>query len=310
MKRMVLLLVVVLFSGCINYFDSAEKTTSIEIGEEKITTELYYKGKLSEKGKEIENCLQELKKLFPSIEAKLQANINDKNETKRKIAAIKLLFLKEIKDSLECELKKEASSAELKIKFQNSKDTIKELSKLSIEEEFILYDLNKEYSILKIKPELKDYFSSSLTQEHVRIKIKGDLIEIKPDRFSIKNGFIQFYNTKEIDANFIEIEFTKEKEEEFPFMLIAASFVVIVFSSVIFVIWKKRKPEEIFVHTKEELKQKMKKELINGLGTTDIQILKLEQNMNGYESEVIIKTRKYHITFNKKMELTDYIRIE
>ncbi|MFH1663430.1 MAG: hypothetical protein ABH986_01225 [archaeon] len=310
MKKIIFALaLLVLFSGCIGYFESAEKTSTFEIGKEKISTEIYYEGGLSEKGKAVEDCTKELKELFPSAEAGLEANINNPDEKERELVKAKLLFLREIKASVKCTLEKEGLLGKLTIRFENSRETVKKLSGLAPQEGFVLTDINKEYSFLLIKKETKDYFSEKITKENLKIKIDGETIEVVPDSFSIKDSFIQFQDTKNFDVNFIKMEFREEKPVEFPFVLVAAGFIVLIALSVIFVIWRQRKPEEIFEKSEEEIKNKMKKELVNGLGTTEIQILSVERVPDGFETEVIIKTRKYNISFNSKGELMNYIRI-
>ncbi len=309
MKKIIpVLILLLLFSGCISYFESAEKTTTIEIKEEIISTELTYEGKLTEKGKEIKDCKKELKKLFPSTEASLEANINSLDKDTRDTAKAELIFLKEVKNSFQCTMEKDEYYGKLKLSFDNSREIIKELSK--IKDGFALIDVNKEQFILIIEPEIKDYFSPEISKENLRIKVRGEIVEINPERYSIKDGFILFYDTKNIDANYIRIEFRKEKPADFPFLLVAAGFILLVATGVIFVVWRKRNPEELFPRLEKDIKQRMKKELTNGLATTEIQILNFEKTPLGYEAEVMIKIRKYHVVFNKKMELKNYLKIE
>ena len=299
----------VLFSGCTEFFDSAEKTTLIDIQENKIVTEITYSGKLSEKGKGIISCDIEFQKLFPSAKAELEANINDPDEEKRKIVKGKLDLLKEIENSIQCSLEKEQDQGKFTVKFEVSRELVKKLAKLMPGEGFVLGDFNEEYFILKMRTQTKEYFSSEITKENLKIKVEGEIVEVKPQGFAIKEGFILFDETKSLDANFIEIEFQKKKPDEFPFLLVAASFIIIIALVFIIIIWKKRKPEEMFTHSEEDIRQRMKKELINGLGTIEVNILSTKKLDNGYEAEIMIKTRKYHITFNKKMELKEYIKI-
>ncbi len=311
MKRILIALsLLVLLNGCIGYFEEAEKTTTFNIKEETIETELYYEGILTEKGESIEDCKEELEKLFPSVEAGLKANINHPEEIEREKVKIKILFLNEIKDSFFCELEKEGETGKLKVNFKNSRETIKKLGELIPEEGFILRDVNKEYFLVKIRPELNDFFALKINREDLKLKIEGNVIEVQPERFVIKEGFMTFYDTSQLDVNFVEIEFEKIKPPEIPLFLVAASFVIIIAVIFIVIIWRNRKPEEYHPLTEEQIKEKMIKELINGLGTREITIIETEKTPFGYDTKVMIKTRKYHITFNKKMELKDYIKIE
>jgi len=311
MKKIVFVLVVLLlFSGCLGYFNSAEKTTTIELTEERIYTQIEYKGTLNQKGKAIDDCKEEIKELFPSVQAGLEANANDPDETKRKIVQAKLILLKEIEESIQCSLTDDGTAGNMKISFVNSTETIKELSRLIPEEGFILTDVNKDLGFVKIKPETKEYFSSEITKENLRIKTDGEILEIIPGTFTIKDGFIEFYDTQKTEETFIEIDFLRKQIDEFPLFLVAVSFIILISIAVIVVVWKRREPEEVFKKSDEQIEERMKKELINGLGTIEIQIINFEKNKEGYEAEAMIKTRKYNITFNKKMELKDYIRIE
>ncbi len=307
MKKIVLgVVLILLFSGCIGFFDKAEKTTSVEFTDDKVITELTYEGSLTEKGNAVEDCKKELLELFPSAEASAQANINDLNEEKRLLALEKLSFLKELKESFSCEFTKQGENSVMKIRFENSLDTIKKLSVLMPGQGIEINDLNNELTEIKIS-KLNEYFASEIIKENFLVKPKGEIIEVKPERFSIKNGFVSFFNTGK-DAN-IQITVEKEKQPEFPFLLVAASFILLIAVAVIIVAWKNRAPEEIFPHSEAELKERMRKELINGLATTDISILKFEKNINGYEGIAQIKTRKYHVAFNKKMELKGYVKL-
>ena len=311
MKKIVFVLVVLLlFSGCLGYFNSAEKTTTIELTEERIYTQIEYKGTLNQKGKAIDDCKEEIKELFPSVQAGLEANANDPDETKRKIVQAKLILLKEIEESIQCSLTDDGTAGNMKISFVNSTETIKELSRLIPEEGFILTDVNKDLGFVKIKPETKEYFSSEITKENLRIKTDGEILEIIPGTFTIKDGFIEFYDTQKTEETFIEIDFLRKQIDEFPLFLVAVSFIILISIAVIVVVWKRREPEEVFKKSDEQIEERMKKELINGLGTIEIQIINFEKNKEGYEAEAMIKTRKYNITYNKKMELKDYIRIE
>lgn len=311
MKKVVLVLVVlvILFSGCLEYFEEAEKTTKVFIQEEKVAMEIKYEGKLTEKGKMIEDCEKEMEKVFPSVQASLEANINDPDEQKRKEVKAKLELLKEIKKSFECTLKKENGNGKLTVKFETPKEMAKRLGELMPKEGFGLGDANETRFFLKMMPETKDFFASKVTKENILIKVEGEVIEVKPSEFSIKEGFIQFYDTNSLDANYIEVYFRKEEKLEIPFLLVAVSFIIVIAVIVIGVIWTRRKPEDLFPKSEKEIIEKMKKVLVNGLGTTEIKILSIEKTGEEYEIEAMIKTRKYHIVFNKKIELKEYVKI-
>jgi heme exporter protein D len=311
MKKIVLALMLLLLTGCVGYFGEAEKITTIEIGKEKIKTELYYEGTLSDKGKQVTDCETEIKELFPSAEAKLEANLTNPDENQRKTVETKLVLLKEIKNSLQCDFKKEGENGTLSVRFENSRALTEKLSETG-EEGFNLIDVNGEQFFLRIEPEkVKDYFALKLSEENFKIKVDGEVIQVTPEKFTINQGFIRIYKTKDTNISMVEIEFMKEKKEEFPFALIAVSFIVVVLAVfIIHSVWKRREQEELFPKSEQEIKNKMKKALMDGLATTQVNITEMEKTKEGYEAEVIIKTRKYHIRFNKKMEILDYIKLK
>ncbi len=308
MKKIIYIgVLLVLFSGCLNYFEDAEKTTKIEIQKEKVLVEINYKGKLTEKAEATEDCKTQIKKNIESYLAGLEANINVPDEEKRKIIKTKIDLFEEIKNSFECNLDKEQKK--MQVSFWVSRQTVERASELMPKEGFILGDLNEEYFILKMRPETKEFIASEINKENLQIKVEGEIVEVKPKGFEIKNSFINFNEINEMDGNFIQIDFQKEKPSEFPFVLVAVSFIVIILLIVIIVAWKSRKAEEWFKKSPEEIKERMKQVLVNGLGTNEVEILSIEKNEKGYEAEAIIKTRKYNIIFNKKMELKEYIKI-
>ncbi|MBU2100194.1 hypothetical protein KKG83_06860 [Candidatus Micrarchaeota archaeon] len=310
-KIVFVLCMLLLFSGCVGWFGEAEKTTTIEIGKEKIKTEIYYEGKLSDKGKQLIDCETELKELFPSAEAKLEANLNTPEENQRKTVEAKLVLLKEIKNSLQCDFKKEGENASLSVRFENSRALTEKLSETG-EEGFRLIDVNGEQFFLRIEPEkVKDYFALKINEENFKLKVDGEVIHVTPEKFTINQGFIRVYKTKDTNISMIEIEFMKEKKEEFPFALVAVSFIVTVLAVfVIHNVWKRREQEELFPKSEQEIKNRMKKALMGGLATTQVNITEMEKTKEGYEAEVQIKTRKYSIRFNKKMEILDYIKLK
>ncbi|PIN98391.1 MAG: hypothetical protein COT90_04605 [Candidatus Diapherotrites archaeon CG10_big_fil_rev_8_21_14_0_10_31_34] len=308
MKKIVFVLaVLLLFSGCLGYFRTAEKTTKIEVQEDKVLTEITYKGELTEKGKLSEDCETEIKNMFPSAIAGLEAKINDPNTPDKEGIKGQIDLLKEISNSVRCLLKKD--TGEMTIKFEVARETANRLSKLMPKEGFVLGDVNKEYFILKMRTKTKEFIASEITKENLKIKAEGEIVEIIPQGFEVKGGFINFNDLNNLDSNFIQVDFRKEKEPEFPFFLVAISFIILTVIIFIAVVWKERKPEEIFVRSEKDILDKMKQVLTNGLGTTEIQILSMEKTEQGYEITAMIKTRKYNILFNKKIELKEYIKV-
>ncbi len=297
-------LVLLLFSsGCINYFDSAEKTTSIEIGEKIIKTEIFYAGTLSGKGKTVSNCTTEIKELITAKEKEFDSQITEANQYKKEILRTKIILLKEMKNTLTCSMKKNEEVGELKINFENSKTAVKKLSELS-DESFSLEE-KEDFYLLKIE-EQEDFFSSNISYEETKVKVNEKVLEVTPNDFVLTEGFTYFHGKQEL----IEIKFERTTPEEFPFLLVAGGFISLIIVGVIYVVWKKRTSEELFPKSEEEIKGKMRKELEKGLGTTEVKILSMEKIPSGYEAEIIIKTRKYNITFNEKVELKDYLKIE
>jgi len=305
MKKIILFLILalILSSGCINYFDSAEKTTTIEIGEEIIKTEIFYAGTLSGKGKTVSNCTTEIKGLITAKEKEFDSEIAEANQYKKEILRTKIVLLKEMGNNLTCSMKKNNDVGELTIKFENSKTAVKKISELS-DESFSLEE-KEDFYLLKIK-EQEDYFSSALTYEETKIKVNEKVLDVTPNDFVLTDGFTYFRGKQEN----IEIKFERTRPEEFPFLLVAGGFISLIIAGVIYVVWKKRTSEELFPKTEEEIKGKMRKELEKGLGTNEVKILSMEKTLSGYEAEVTIKTRKYNITFNEKVELKDYLKIE